>query len=209
MIIKNVTDQLFLSIWLNRKGKSRRLREFEKLLRLFPFSQREQPQSIASILAIDTTEPPLLERPINRPVDIDDVIETFAEYSGADLAYSFESWWDLWIYDDERDNDWKLAPARVLLSCFGPDFNSGTEGDTEKQEDLRIDFGVDSRYLPNELPGSARLVESNVKSLLRLVHEIDSALPIELRRLQSESGENFAERLQLSLRSQTAGSLPN
>jgi hypothetical protein len=199
---KNVTDQLFLSIWLNRNGKNRRLQQFEKLLRLFPFSQREQPQSIASVLAIDTTEPPLFEQPINRPIDIDDVMATFAEFSGADVAYSFESWWDLWIYDDERDDDWKLAPSRVILSCFGPDFNSGTE-----QEDLRIDFGVDSRYLPNELPGSARLVESNVKSLLRLVHEIDSALPIEARLLQSESGENFAERLQLSLRA--AGSLPN
>jgi hypothetical protein len=205
MIIRGVTDQLFLSIWLNRNGKNRRLRQFEKLLRLFPFSQREQPQSIASILAIDTTEPPLLERPLNRPIEIEDVIATFAEYSGDDLAYSFESWWDLWIYED----DWKLAPTRVLLSCFGRDFKSGTDGETEEQGDLRIDFGVDSRYLPNDLPGSARLVESNVKSLLRLVHEIDSALPVEVRRLQSESGENFAERLQLSLRSQTASSLPN
>jgi hypothetical protein len=201
---EKMTDQLFLSIWLDRTGRSHRLRQFEKLLRLFPFSQRQQPQSTASILAVDNTEPPLLEQPIVGPVDIDDVIATFAEFSGDDVAYTLESWWDLWIYD----GDWKLAPSRVLLSCFGSDFDNGTERKPAEQEDLRIDFGVDSRYLPDELPGSARLVASNVTSLLRVVHEADASLPVAVRQLHTESGQNFAEHLQLALRSQVAGPTP-
>ncbi|MBV8553275.1 MAG: hypothetical protein JOY54_18405 [Acidobacteriaceae bacterium] len=188
-----MTDQLFLSIWLSESGRANRVNQFEKLLRLFPFSQREQPQSVISIQAIDTTEPPLLERPVNGPFDTAEVMETLADYTGSDVAYRVESWWDLWQYDE----DWALKPARVLLACFGPEFDNGTDRETGKQEDLRIEFGVDSNYLPQpEIPGSAKLVESNIKSLLRLVHELDNTLPVETRRLETESGENFADRLQ-------------
>lgn len=187
-----MTDQLSLSIWLHRHAQSNRLRQFQKLLRLFPFSQREQPQSTVSILAIDVTEPPLLEKAMNGPVDIADIDAILSDYKGDDIAYQVESWWDLWQFED----DWNLKPARVMLSCFGPAFDNGTARETGAQEDIRIDFGVDSNYLPGSAPGGARMVESNVKSLLRLVHELESALPVERRMLQTESGENFANRLQ-------------
>ncbi len=191
-----VTDQLFLSLWLGRKSRPNRLRHFDKLLRTFPFSQREQPQSVISVLAIDSTEPPILERPINGPLDVDEVVEILREYDGDDVAYEVETWWDLWTFDD----DWKLTPARVLLSCFGPEFDNGTDAQAGEQEDLRIDFGVDSHYLPDlDIPGGGRLTESNIRSLLRLVHELDSSLDLAKRQLQSESGENFADRLQQAL----------
>ncbi|HLH04660.1 MAG TPA: hypothetical protein VKX25_17975 [Bryobacteraceae bacterium] len=191
-----MTDQLSLSIWLSRAAQQSRLRYFEKLLRAFPFSQRPQPQSIVSIQAIDETEPPLLERPLNGPVNLADVFETFKDYSGEDVAWQLESWWDLWQFEGE----WKLAPARIAFACFGPLFDNGSAQDAGEQEHLRIDFGVDSYFLPQpELSGSAKLVESNIKSLLRLVHELDSLLPVERRRLETESGENFADRLQATL----------
>jgi hypothetical protein len=195
-----VTDQLFLSIWLEQRGPApNRTRQFEKMLQTFPFSQREQPQSIISILAVDTTEPPLLERPINGPIDVAEVMETLRDYAGTDVAYELETWWDLWLNDG---TDWKLGPSRILLSCYGPDFDNGTEESAEAQEDLRIDFGVDAHYLPDpDVPGSGKMVEANVKSLLRLVHEIDATLPIQKRSLQTESGQNFAERLQHSIES--------
>jgi hypothetical protein len=188
----SVTDQLSLSVWLERLGQTSRLDQFEKLLRTFPFSQREQPQSVVSIQAIDTTEPPLLERPVNGPLDVAELMETLREYRGDDIAYRLESWWDLW----HLEQDWQLSPCRVVLSCFGPEFDNGTERSLGEQEDLRIDFGVDSQFLPSaDVPG-AKLIESNIKSLLRLVHELESALPVSKRRLETESGENFADRLQ-------------
>lgn len=194
----SVTDQLFLSIWLERNGRAERVRQFEKLLRGFPFSQREQPQSVLSIMAVSSIEPPLLERPVNGPVDIDDILSSFGDYRGDDVAFEFESWWDMWTYD----GDWKLGPSRVLLSCFGTEFDSGTEEEPGSQEDLRIDFGVDSHFLPDpEIPGGGKMTESNVRSLLRLVHELDSTLDVKRRKLQTESGENFAERLQQVLTS--------
>jgi hypothetical protein len=193
---KSVTDQLFLSIWLDRHAQANRLRYFRKLLSLFPLSQREQPQSTVSVQAIDLTEPPLLEKAVNGPFDVAEIEPVFSEYAGDDIAYEVESWWDLWQFD----GDWKLKPTRVSLSCFGRQFDNGTDTEKTDQEDLRIDFGVDSTFLPNpDIPGSARLIESNIKSLLRLVHEVESALPTHRRVLATESGENFAERLQQTL----------
>ena len=133
---------------------------------------------------------------MNGPLDVDEVLKALKDYTGEDVAYHVESWWDLWQYE----NDWVLKPARIALASFGPEFDAGTERENGMQEDLRIDFGVDSSYLPApELPGSARLIESNIKSLLRLVHELDRALPVETRKLETESGENFADRLQQTL----------
>lgn len=147
-----------------------------------------------SVQAIAATEPPLLESPMNGPLDVNVVLETVREYNGDDIAYCVESWWDLWQFEE---GDWKLGPARVHLACFGPDFDNGTERALDEQEDLRIDFGVDSHYLPRpDLQGSGRMTESNIKSMLRLVHELDSVLPVAKRKLETESGENFADRLQ-------------
>jgi hypothetical protein len=191
-----VTDQLFLSIWLDRHAQANRLRYFRQLLSLFPFSQREQPQSTISVHAVDLTEPPLLEKAMNGPIDLAEIEPVFSEYQGDDIAFELESWWDLWQFD----GDWKLRPTRVSLSCFSRQFDNGTDRERTEQEDLRIDFGVDSTFLPSpDIPGSARLIESNVKSLLRLVHDFESALPTRSRVLATESGENFAERLQRTL----------
>lgn len=191
-----MTDQLSLSIWLTRDRRASRVKHFEKLLRFFPFSQRPQPQSTITVQAVDGTEPPLLERPVNAPFDVSEIVTILSDYTGDDVAYRIESWWDLWQYDQ----DWSLRPARVILSCFGPEFDSGSEWSDGGQEDLRIDFGVDSHYLPQpEITGSGKMIESNIKSLLRLVHELDSALPVEKRKLETESGENFADRLQQAI----------
>jgi hypothetical protein len=190
-----MTDQLYLSIWLERTARAKRKKHFETLLRLFPFSQREQGQLTVSVLAIDPTEPPLLERPMNGPADIEEILQMFNDYKGEDVAYRVDSFWDLWRFDG---TDWALAPNRVALFCLGSGFDD--TGGTEEHEDLRIEFGVDSNYLPQpDFPGSTRLVESNIRSLLRLVHELDSTLPVAKRKLETESGENFADRLQQAI----------
>lgn len=190
-----------MSIWLERSAHAQRVRHFEKLLRLFPFSQREQGQSTILVQAVSAHEPPLLERPVNGAVDVDEALQIFSDYSGDDVSYSLESWWDLWQFG----GDWALVPAPVGLSCFGPEFDNGAELSAADQEDLRIDFGVDAHFLPaEEIAGGKNLIASNIRSLLRLVHELDSALPVRKRRLETESGENFAERLQHALASEMA-----
>ena len=138
----------------------------------------------------------MFEQAVNGPIDVSEVMKMLSDYTGDDIAYRVESWWDLWQYD----KDWNLRPARVILSCFGAEFDSGVEWSGSSQEDMRMDFGVDAHYLPQpEIIGSGKLIESNIKSLLRLVHELDSVLPVEKRKLETESGENFADRLKQAI----------
>ena len=90
--------------------------------------------------------------------------------------------------------EWKLLPARAVLACFGPDYES------EREDHLRIDFGIDTHFLPQpDLPNHLFMVRSNVRSLLHLVHELDRVVVPETRKLWTESGENFADRLQAAM----------
>ena len=188
-----MTDQLYFSMWLPEALANWRTRYFEKIVSIVPFSQREQPQSTLLIQAISQAEPSLLERPFNGPVSPADVNEVLQDYHGDDIAYRFESWWDLWQYNGQ---DWELKPVKIAVSAFGKEFDNGGSLDSAEQEHLRVDFGVDTLFLPDtSLKGSSRLTESNVKSLLKLVRDIEEALPLERRVLETESGENFAEKL--------------
>lgn len=169
------------------------LRHYGRLLELFPFSPQNPAESALRIQAVSSGEPPLLERAFTDPVDVADVLAAASEFRHADCAYTLESWWGLWIHD----RDWVLRPARVVLQCFGPAFSDSpqAEGDPNP-ENLRIDFGVDTWFLPQaELPNPAWYARSNIKSLLKLTQEMEEALPIDQRALWSESGANFASRL--------------
>jgi len=187
---REMADQLYLSYWLHNYNEQNMLRNFDKLLRLFPFSRLGTQPSTFKVLAVSYAEPPVAEIPYAPPAPIDAMLAVAKDFQNPDACYRLESWWDLWQYD----GDWKLGPVRVSLSCLGPEFQS------ENGEHLTVEFGVDANFLPQpELPDSLRMIQSNIKSLLKLVHDLDDALPVETRKLWSESGENFSEKLHLAL----------
>ncbi len=65
---------------------------------------------------------------------------------------------------------------------------------------LRIEFGIDTHFLPQrDLPDNFYMTQSNITSLLKLVHDLDDGLSVDKRLLWTESGENFAEKLQEAL----------
>lgn len=215
-----MADQLFLSYWLRNYNESTMLRNYEKLLRLFPFSRLARQASTFKVLAVDASEPVVAEVPYAPPLPIDSLLAVAKDFQNSDSAYRLETWWDLWQFGSEPPSaEWKLAPARVALCCFGPDFHQSPSGHEHPREGerssviafpsgddagigcaLEIEFGLDANFLPQpHLPDSPRLIESNIKSLLKLVHDLDDALPVETRRLWSESGENFAEKLHQAL----------
>lgn len=216
-----MADQLFLSYWLRNYNESTMLRNYEKLLRLFPFSRLAQQANTFKIMAVDANEPVVAEIPYSPPVPLEAVLAVAKDFQNADACYRLETWWDLWQFgSEEAVGDWKLAPSRVALCCFGPEFDqspSAQAGSPEAPQTaviefpgagddvaigcaLEIEFGIDAHFLPQpDVPASTRMIESNIKSLLKLVHDLDDALPVETRRLWSESGENFAEKLQQAL----------
>src|SRR5580704_5864222 len=99
-----MADQLFLSYWLRNYSDSSMLRNYEKLLRLFPFSRLAQQASTFKILAVDASEPEVAEIPYSPPVPIDDVLAVAKDFQNADACYRLEAWWDLWQFTSEQSN---------------------------------------------------------------------------------------------------------
>jgi hypothetical protein len=185
-----MADQLFLSYWLRGFNELSMLRQYEKVLRLFPFSALSQQPAVFRIVPVDYQQPAGFERAYPPPPEIADVLAAAGDFQHPDCCYSLEASWDLWQYEA----DWKLAPAPVSLVCFGTDFEN------EAGDNLRIEFGVDANFLPQpEAPGEVLMVQSNIRSLLKLVHDLDDKLGAERRLLWTESGENFHDKLQRAL----------
>jgi hypothetical protein len=193
-----MSDRLYLSCWVRGFKKPANggpraytgpqiLIQYEKMLELFPYSKLSQRAAVVHVYAAAHSEPILAEHnflPGATPAEMAAVMREFVQ-DHDDCAVGLEADWDLW---QQSETGWSLAPARVLLSCYGPDFEND-EGDH-----LRIELGLDALYLPQtEVKGSLRTAQSNLRSLLHLVNEMEQTLPLERRLLWSESGANFAE----------------
>jgi hypothetical protein len=185
-----MADRLYVAYWLRGFAADNMLRHFEAALRKFPFSKLAEADSLVRLFAVSFSEPPVLEMPVPTPPNPAALVAAGKQFLHGDVCLQLETFWDLW----GRDPDWKLRPARVQVACFGPDFEDVGDG-----ENLRIDFGLETGFLPVDGEGMP-MVRANIQSLLRLVHDLDEVLPVERRQLRSESGENFAAKLQEVLR---------
>lgn len=173
------------------------LRHYEKALKLFPYSKLAKQEAVLKVVPVGYAEPSVLEQAFPLPLDVDAVLAAAKEFQNPDCCYRLEAAWDLWQYD----SGWKLEPSPVALCCLGPEF------EPDLGENLRIEFGIDTHFLPQpDLPDNFYMTQSNIKSLLKLVHDVDDALSVSKRLLWTESGENFAEKLQEALSGRT-GSL--
>jgi hypothetical protein len=185
-----MSDRLYLSCWVRGFSDSNLLRHFGKMLDVFPFSKLAKIGPVVRVYAIEYVEPPIFERHFDPGVSVPDMIASARDFVQPDCCVEIEAAWDLWQHHD----DWKLWPSVVTLSCRGSAFEH------ENDDNLRIDFGLDSKFVPAEdVEGSLRIQQSNLRSLLSLAGEIDKALPLERRLLWSESGANFAAVLEEAL----------
>lgn len=181
-----MADQLYLSLWLRDFTADNMLRRFGKLLETFPFSKLRPGLASLSVYALEFVEPPLLVQTYTEATDVETVLQTAAEFRNADCAYLVEGWWELWQFDGE----WHLHPARASFACHGPEFAS------DLGDHLRIGLGPDAWFLPQPgIPASGITIQSNMKSLLRLIQDLSDALPVASRRLWLESGDDFSARL--------------
>lgn len=179
-----MSDRLYLSCWTRGFSAFTLLPHYAKLLETFPFSKLSQRPQVLRVHAVSHSEPPVVEKPFEPNVGPAEMLDAARDFTDSDCSVDIETAWDLWQFD----GDWKLSPAPVIISCFGPDFEQDSD------DHLRIDFGLDSKFLP--LPGvqgTLRMQQSNIRSLLYLVTQIEQALPLSRRKLWSESGANFAE----------------
>lgn len=183
-------DRLYLSCWIRGFDESNMLRHFEKLLSLFPFSKLARRGPVLRVYVMERSEPPQMEREFPPAFDPAQAVAAAHEFAHADCSLEIDAAWDLWQYDRE----WKIAPSPVILLCQGPEFEN------ENGDHLRIEFGQDARFLPIAgVEGSLRMGQSNLRSLIHLVNEIERVLPLERRQIWSESGANFADLLAESI----------
>lgn len=184
-----MADQFFVVYQLQGYTEYNMLRHFEKLLRAFPYSKLSKGESVLRVSAVSFSEPALFEMSWQDPVRPSAVLAAIREHHGGDCASAIDTWWDLW----QHDTEWKLTPTRAVLTCFGPRFE-------DREGDLRIEFGIDTHFLPQpELPNYLLMAQSNIRSLLHLVEDLERVLAVEKRRLETESGENLAEKLLAAL----------
>jgi hypothetical protein len=180
-----VPDRLYLSCWIPGFNETTMLRHFGRMLSLFPYSKLAKRGPVVRVYALEHIEPPIFERELTPTTDAKELMETIREFMHGDCACEVDAAWDLWDHDG---TEWKLAPVPVTLVCLGPEFES------ELGDQLRVEFGPDVRFLPTPgVAGAMRIGQSNIRSLLHLVEEIDRVMKPERRSLWSESGANFAE----------------
>ncbi len=197
-------DRLYLSCWLTEAAQRDLLVPFGLLLDHFPSSKLAVRGPALRIYALEHAEPPVMEREFPPGTETPQLIESAREFMKDDCACFIDMYWDLWQFDartgpsgsvvraDTLVDDWKIAPAGVTLACYGTGF------DNDFRDHLRIDFGLDTQFLPRE-GTDTRMIQSNIRSLLHLVGDLDRALPLERRILSSEGGGSFAEMLHDSL----------
>ncbi|MEJ7606053.1 MAG: hypothetical protein WKF37_07250 [Bryobacteraceae bacterium] len=133
-----MADQLYLSYRVRGFNSGNMLLHYEKMLAVFPYSRLSQAPALLRVNAIATSEPALIERIFEPPLDVEEMLSAANVATAPDCSVEIEVYWDLWQFVEE----WKLTPSRVTLACFGPDFEE-LEGDH-----LRVAFGIDTHYLP-------------------------------------------------------------
>jgi hypothetical protein len=178
-----VANNVYLSIWLAGSSQSR-LANFEKLLELFPFSTQQPGIYFARVHAVNFREPVLAEQSYDEGVAPGTVIEWVREIEGSDLCVEVDGMWDLWQYGE----GWELKPTPVGFLSKGPDFED------DYDDHIRVELGLDSVYLPKDpLPEVQRKAQSNLKSLLRFVNDVDEALFVMKRRVWTDAPSGTVE----------------
>ena len=197
-----MADRLQLSLWLRGFSAQNQLRHFATTLRKFPFSRLE-PEFALRVYESERVEPALFERFYADHNHFDAMLADARPYASPHHGYEIDAHWDLWQWD----SDWALRPSRVILSVFGPEF------DSPAGENILLELGLETLFLPpSDIPGNHfHYIRGNIQSLLKLTHDLDDALTPEKRLLWTDSadsttGENFALRLQRALEISSASS---
>ena len=198
-----MADQLYLSLWFPNFRLASLPAALVAVLKQFAKVGGSNTVSAAAAYPISWSETPVFQRIFDEDEEEAAVPEVAVaeatEMLHDDFAYEFEAEWELWTTGATEsgglDAIWKQEPQIVRITGFGPEFD---EGSYEQNGHIRIDFGVDSTFLQEEVdlePESAVHVQQNVQHLIDFTHAIEQNIGISSRLLWSESGENLAQKL--------------
>jgi len=217
-----MADQLYLSLWFPNFRFENLPAALTGVLRQFAVIAKDGKPgsefgriSVATTYPIDWTESPTYQRIYvndkrsESSADtegsiIENAVAEATEQLHDDTAYEFEMQWLLWLpepaasgapEDAALDAAWRLEPAKVRITGFGPEFDNGSY---DQNGHIRIDFGLDTPWVleDEELDADASdHIKQNVEKLLAFTLLVEKHCNISSRLLWTESGEPLAEKL--------------
>ena len=210
-----MADQLYLSLWFPNFRLQGLPAALVSVLRQFALIAKDGKQNsefgrvaVATAYPIDWTESPTYQRiyvndeRAQNTADtegsiIENAVAEATEQLYDDTAYEFEMRWNLWQPESAEgfDTVWKLEPAKVRITGFGPDFDSGAY---EQNGQIRVEFGLDTPWVMEDETldaEAAKKIQHNVEKLLAFVLSVEKHCGISSRLLWTESGEPLAEKL--------------
>ena len=224
-IMRFMSNQAYLSVWVRDFAEERILDTFGAFLGTVPFSAEKPGFAHLVIRAVDAAEAPIVEQDLrNIPLDEAGIVELSREHLNSDSAYEAQSHWDLWVWDAAASK-WQLEPQALEILCHGLDYDDGF---WRENGHLEANLGFEHLFTGHagllgirhngkgraaaESPEEARFLEAmawpenlqayqektreNIRKLLDWMRKIEKAVPVERVRLWSEGEENFEARLE-------------
>jgi hypothetical protein len=196
-----MADRLYLSLWFPNFRLAALAPAIVSVLKQFAGAGQAQRVHAAAAYPISWNETPFYQRIYEE----DEVKESALEVAVAeateilhdDFAYEFEFKWDLYVPETVGglDPTWRQEPVTVRVVGFGPEFD---EGAYEQNGQVRVDFGLDTPFLLEEIDldeVGAEHIKRNVQKLVEVTNAIQENCGISSRLLWSDSGENLAQKL--------------
>jgi hypothetical protein len=196
-----MADRLYLSLWFPNFRLAALAPAIVLVIKQFGGPGSSPRVHAAAAYPISWNEAPVYQRIYEE----DEVQESALERAVAeateilhdDFAYEFELKWDLWVPETVGglDPTWKQESVLVRVVGFGPEFDDGAY---EQNGQVRVDFGLDTPYLLEDVEldqDGAEHIKRNVQKLVEVTNAIQENCGISSRLLWSDSGENLAQKL--------------
>lgn len=188
-----MADALFFSLWFSTFELDEMMPRALAVMRQFPFSAAQPGISYVALHPVSWNEPTIFEQRFRTGVTPEEAVLLAADLLHEDYAYLFEAFWDLWILSERRE--WVLQPSLVKFLVHGVEFD---EGVFKHEGHVEVDFGIDSRFLQDEVELTIEAetrVRANVQKLVEFTNKAEKSSGASGRLLWSESEENFAQKL--------------
>jgi hypothetical protein len=196
-----MADRLYLSLWFPNFRLPSLAPAIVCILKQFGAPGHTARVRAATTYPISWNETPVYQRVYGEDEAQDSAPEQAVadatENLHDDFAYEFELPWDLWVSETVGglDPTWRQEPVTVRVAGFGPEFD---EGAYEQNGQVRVDFGLDTPFLLEEVnldEVGAEHIKRTVQKLVEVTNAIQQNCGISSRLLWSESGENLAQKL--------------
>lgn len=195
-----MADQLYLSLWFPNLRLEGLAQVLESVLSQFASAGGSSRVFAATVYPLSWSESPIFQQIYGEGEDgatPEQAVADALELLHDDFAYELQVRWELWGPETEGGLDpvWKKEPRSVRIVAFGPEFDDGVY---EQEGHVRIDFGIDTAFLLDEVALdeiAADRVKQNVQQLVDLTNLIQKNCGISSRLLWSESGESLAQKL--------------